>query len=86
MALKFFYGTECPHCEEIVPLLLRLEQENNITVERVECWHNEVNARLLESADRERCGGVPFLWNSDSDSFLCGEVTFAELKDWATGK
>ena len=86
MALINFYGTECPHCQRMRKLLDKLEKEKNVKVEDVEVWHNEVNMRRLETCDKERCGGVPFFYNTDNDKWLCGEVTYKELIDWAAGK
>jgi hypothetical protein len=30
-----------------------------------------------------RCNGVPFLYNKKNDEFLCGQVTYDKLKEWA---
>ena len=79
-----FYGTECPHCERMMPLIDRLEKETGVTVERLETWHNDANATKLEAMDKDgACGGVPFFINLDTKATICGEATYEELKAWA---
>lgn len=82
--LLMFYGTECPHCHTMMPLLDRLQTEEGLTVERLESWHDDANAKLLTSYDDgSKCGGVPFLINTKTNKWLCGSVGYEELKAWA---
>lgn len=78
-----FYGTECVHCHEMSPLVERLEEDLGVTVKRVEVWHNEANARMLEKIDNDKCGGVPFFYNKKSGDWICGSVPYERLKEWA---
>lgn len=80
-----FYGTECPHCIHMQPLIERLEKELGVTVERYEVWHNEENAKLLSQHDQGICGGVPFFMNTKTNQAICGAVSYEELKQWAEG-
>lgn len=84
-SLLFFYGLECDHCERMMPLVSQLEKERGVTFTRYETWHNDENARLLESYDREFCGGVPFFYHKETEEWLCGEVPYETLKTWAQG-
>ncbi len=86
--LLFYYGDECPHCHVMMPLVERLEKEQNVRVERLESWHDEGNARKLAEHDPngERCGGVPFFFNTESQQYLCGEADYDRLVAWATGE
>lgn len=81
--LMEFYGEECPHCLDMHKLVVKLEKEEGIKVEALEVWHNEENEKLLESIDKDLCGGVPFFYNSKNKKFICGEATYKELKEWA---
>ena len=81
-----FYGTECPHCERMHVLVAKLEKEEGIKVESLEVWHNEENENKLLELDKDMCGGVPFFYNMETKKWLCGEVNYNELKDWAQGK
>jgi thiol-disulfide isomerase/thioredoxin len=80
-----FYGTECPHCHDMDPLVERLEKEENVTVKKVEIWHNAENAKFFEECDKGRCGGVPFFYNKKNDTYICGAATYDKLKAWALG-
>lgn len=81
-----FFGTECIHCHEMDPLVEQLEKELNLTLTKLECWHNDENARLLQKLDQGRCGGVPFFYNEKTGKFICGSTSYEKLKAWALGK
>lgn len=85
--LLFFYGLECPHCQKMEKLVDTLNTEG-FDIEKVECWHNKGNEELFVKMDceDEPCGGVPFFVNQKTKKTACGEVTYAELKEWAEGK
>lgn len=66
-AVVYYYGEECPHCEDVSEYI----HENNVTqkveFEKKEVWHNTTNsAEMLAHA--EMCGlsldeiGVPFMF------------------------
>ena len=78
-----FYGTECPHCEGMKPLIKKLEKEEKVKVDSFETWFNEENARKMAEYDKDLCGGVPFFYNTKNKKFICGEASYEELKDWA---
>ena len=80
-----FYGTECPHCVRMHPLVERLEKEEGVSVQKYETWHNEENAKKMPEYDRGLCGGVPFFYNTDTKKFICGETSYEELLKWARG-
>lgn len=84
--LLFFFGTECTHCHEMEPLIERLEKETGLKVEKLESWHDEENAKLLAEYDKGLCGGVPFMYNTQSQKFICGNCEYEVLKNWAEGK
>ena len=84
MLLEFF-GTECPHCMRMHPLVEKLEQEEGVEVQKFEVWHNEDNAKKMEQYDRGWCGGVPFFYNTETKKFICGETSYELLKKWAKG-
>ncbi len=85
MALLEFYGTECPHCKKMAPLVEKLKSEG-FEVEQLEVWHNEENAKKNKEYDDGKCGGVPFFFNTDSGKWLCGDESYETLKAWAEGK
>ena len=81
-----FYGTECPHCIKMEPLIDRLEKETGLKLQRLEVWHNEANAKLLQQLDRGFCGGVPFFFNKKTKNWICGSTSYDKFKSWAAGK
>ncbi|MEI6022336.1 MAG: hypothetical protein WCQ32_00625 [bacterium] len=81
-----FYGEECPHCQRMLKLTAKLMEEfPQVHIERKEIWHNKENMELIKKCDvDDACGGIPFYYNDQNPSvWLCGEVTYAELKKWA---
>lgn len=80
-----FYGLECPHCERMQKLTTKLMKEfPDIHVERKEVWHDSENMEMVEEFDKEgECGGIPFFYNTETKGWLCGEVTYDEIKKWA---
>lgn len=81
-----FFGAECPHCKAMIPLVEKLEKEENVIVERHEVWNNEANLKKMQEFDNGKCGGVPFFINTENSKFICGAADYAELKKWATEK
>lgn len=81
-----FYGDACPHCIEMMPMVEKLEKELGVTVEKLEVWNNEINAKKLEEIDRGLCGGVPFFYNDENKDFICGSCDEDRLRAWMKGK
>jgi hypothetical protein len=81
----FFYGTECPHCHVMLPIVEKLNEEG-MEIEVLETWHNEENAKKLETFDTGLCGGVPFFYNTETKKSLCGQTDEKEVRAWAKGK
>jgi thiol-disulfide isomerase/thioredoxin len=83
--LLMFYGTECVHCHELMPLVEKLEEEEGVKVERLEVWHDSKNKTKIEGLDKGKCGGVPFLYNEKTKATICGSATYEGIKKWAKG-
>ena len=86
MALIMFYGEECVHCHEMVPLVDKLEKEEKVKVERIETWHNSANQKKFREADQGFCEGVPLFVNTTTGKKICGSTSYDKLKAWAIGK
>ena len=80
-----FYGTECPHCIRMKPIVERLKSEG-VEFQEFEVWHSDENARKMEEYDKGYCGGVPFFINSATNKWICGGTSYEELKALAEGK
>ncbi len=85
--LLFFSGKDCDHCDAMRPLIARLNYEQGVLPEEHEVWGNEANYRLMENYSRAMsCQGIPVFVNTKTGVVLCGEITYKQLVDWATGK
>jgi len=88
--LLFFIGTECPHCDAMRPLVAKLEFETGIRLDERDVWKSESDYRLMENYQNEvkisdpNCDGLPFFVDPKTKKYLCGEVNYKTLKDWAT--
>jgi hypothetical protein len=63
-----FYGTECPHCQELEKFLLENNMAEKVGYDSLEVWHNSKNRDLLVAKATE-CNlkqeeiGVPLLYS-----------------------
>ena len=85
MALLEFYGETCPHCVEMKPMIEKVEKDLGVSIEKIEVWNDEANAKRMEEIDKGLCGGVPFFYNTATGKWICGEAGYDELKAWAEG-
>ena len=81
-----FFGTECVHCHEMMPLLKKLENEEKLKVEQLEVWHNSKNKAKMDKVNTVKCTGVPYFYNSSTKKGICGSMPYAKLKAWAKRK
>lgn len=82
-----FYGTECSHCHEMIPLVEKLEKELKVKVDQLEIWHNSKNKAIFDKSNTiVKCTGVPFFYNKKSKKGICGATSYDKLKSWAQGK
>ncbi|MFP4001718.1 MAG: hypothetical protein ACLFSM_09235 [Thermoplasmata archaeon] len=84
--LMMFYGKECPNCQEVKKRLERLREQENIDVKEYEVWHDSNNQALMMKFAEQRCIGVPFLFNKETNEYICGEASYEKIKKWAKGK
>lgn len=86
MALLEFYGDTCPHCIEMKPMVEKVEKDLGMTIEKLEVWNNEANAKKLEAIDDGLCGGVPFFYNEEKKTYICGSSDEETIVRWAKGE
>ena len=83
--LLMFFGTECKHCHEMMPLVEQLEKELKVKVEKLEVWHDSKNRAIFDKSNNIiRCTGVPFFYNKKTKKGICGATSYEELKKWAS--
>jgi len=75
-AIYFFYGEECPHCHNIMPLIINMsEKYPEANIRMLEIWHNQTNQAIYLSVHEQlnrRPGGVPEI--VAGDVVLSGEL------------
>mmetsp|Transcript_5279 Transcript_5279/g.10543 ORF Transcript_5279/g.10543 Transcript_5279/m.10543 type:complete len:332 (-) Transcript_5279:69-1064(-) len=85
--LLMFTGDNCDHCDQMEPYLKRLEKELGVRVHRFNVWREQVNFKLFEKLDEgQKCGGLPYFYNTKTKQCVCGATTFGNLRAWAKGK
>ena len=82
-----FYGTECPHCLKMKPILEQVENETGVNFTKLEVWHNESNVAIMQlhATDIERdCKfmGIPAFISMKTNKSVCGEMTADKLKEF----
>ena len=92
--LIMFYGTDCPACMDMKILLDKLQKQWNINIETRDVWtgaDKETNYRMFENYIEMTgnigtdCDGLPFCINTETNQFLCGNVSYKKLEKWAMG-
>ena len=87
--LLVFTGTECPHCDAMRPLFMKLMRDTGIQLEEKDTWASQADFRLMENYQEELddpdCAGIPFFYNTKTKKHLCGEVSYKKLQEWAEG-
>jgi len=66
-------------------LIEQLEKEALI-FEWIEVFDNKDNEAIMISYDKKKCGGVPFLYNTETEKWICGEAEYLETRAWAIGE
>ncbi len=73
----FFYGEECPHCHNVMPLIQNLSARYpQVDIKMLETWHNETNFALSNSLNQKlgiQNPGVP--------EVIIGNITLIGDKD-----
>lgn len=84
-----FYGAECPHCKNMVPVVAQVENETGVNFMKLEVWHNTTNQDIFnhyaDNVNRD-CGmlGVPTFLSLGTNHSKCGEMSESDLKDFVT--
>ena len=54
LTVYFFYGEECPHCHDVMPLVLSLKEKYpDVDFRILEIWHNQENTQIFFKVSRE---------------------------------
>lgn len=80
-----FHSDNCDHCEQMEPVLQRLERDLNTKVRRINIFRRREFYGLLEVMGHDECGGLPFYYNRRTGQAVCGATSYANLKRWGVG-
>lgn len=77
VTVYFFYGEECPHCHNVMPLILNLTKKYpEVDFRILETWHNETNQAQSVALNKElgeKNAGVPEVIVSGNTTPLIGD-------------
>jgi glutaredoxin len=81
--ILMYHGEECPHCKNMINLITILNKSYSINMTLKETWHNQDNAKELESAfDRFNVSsgmrGVPVMI-FNKNMMAIGEISIKEM-------
>ena len=80
-----FYGNSCPMTKKVEPIVERVENKLHTSIKRLEVYENEENLKKYKDVGGiELCGGVPFFFNTQTESSVCGVREEAIISAWAT--
>ncbi len=68
--LLFFFGTQCPYCEQEIPQIEKLAREKKIAVIAIQAQVPIDDDRLEEFANEEDMDHIEILRVKDGDSFI----------------
>lgn len=83
-----FYALECPHCQNMIPVVAQVENETGVSFEQLEVWHNDTNHQVFVSYNdsilRDCPGelGVPTFFSLQTNKSVCGDQTADNLKQF----
>ncbi len=84
-----FYGAECPHCKNMIPIVSQVENETGVKFVGLEIWHNSTNQGIFQSYSdsiQKDCGmlGVPTFMSPKTNHSICGEMVESDLRYFVT--
>jgi hypothetical protein len=80
-----FHSDNCDHCEQMEPVLRRLEDDLDTKIRRINIFRRREFMGLLEAIGFDECGGLPFYYNRRTGQAVCGATSYLNLKRWGTG-
>jgi len=80
-----FHSDNCDHCEQMEPVLQRLERDLQTKVRRINIFRRREFYGVLEAMGHDECGGLPFYYNRRTGQAVCGATGYLNLKRWGTG-
>ena len=83
--LVSFVSDDYDHCEQMEPVLKRLEDDLGTVIRRIDIARRREFMGLLEAMGHNDCGTLPFYYNRRTGQAVCGATTYVNLRRWGTG-
>lgn len=80
-----FHSDNCDHCDQMEPVLKRLEDDLGTKIRRINIFRRREFYGLMESMGHNECGGLPFYYNRRTGQAICGATSYTNLKRLGTG-
>ena len=80
-----FVSDGSDHCEQMKPVVERLEKDLRTTVRVVNINRRSEFAELFECVGGNECGSLPFFYNRRTAQAVCGATPYTNLRKLATG-
>jgi hypothetical protein len=80
-----FTSDNCDICEQMIPVVKRLEDDLGTKVRRINVFRRKEFITLLEAVGFDEGGNFPFYYNRRTGQAVCGATTYMNLKRWGTG-
>ena len=80
-----FISDGSDHCEQMEPVVKRLENDLDIKVMRVNINRRSEFVSLFEACGGNECGNVPFFYNRKTAQAICGATPYVNLRKLGTG-
>ena len=83
--IVFFIYYRSDHCEQMRPVVERLEDDLDTRVRRININRKREFLSIFEACGGNECGNVPFYYNRRTAQAICGATPYANLRSLATG-
>lgn len=80
-----FHTDNCDQCEQMEPVLQRLEDDLGTKIRRINVLRRREFLGLLECVGHDEFGGFPFYFNRRTAQAVGGATSYYNLKKWGTG-
>lgn len=80
-----YSSDNCDNCEQMEPVVQRLEDDLNTKVRRINISRRKEFIAALEVIGFDECGTLPFYYNRRTGQAICGATTYLNLKKLGCG-
>jgi thiol-disulfide isomerase/thioredoxin len=75
-----FHHDDCDHCQQMEPVLQRLEEDLDTKIRRINIFRRKEFQALLQSVGHDECNSFPFYYNRRTGQAVCGATSYMNLR------